>query len=189
MASALLVMDFINDIVHPDSPMAAKGYAQCVQEHDTITHLTTAIAKAKGMSIVFVRVAFEADYSDKPEHSPLFSKVDQFKVAQEGSWGTQFIDEIKHVQPDHVVTKNRVSPFYGTDLDGWLREHKIDTLYLCGVATDLVVESAAREAHDRDYKVNVLSDCCAAANTDEHEAALHTLAKIATVGTSKDLLY
>ena len=64
---------------------------------------------------------------------------------------------------------------------------EIDEVYLCGVSTDLVVQSAARDAHDRDYKVTILKDCCAAANDEDHNSSLSTLEKIAIVENSTEV--
>ncbi len=79
-----------------------------------------------------------------------------------GSWGTQVHDDLRPEPGESIVVKHRVSPFYGTNLDLLLRKRSVDTLLLAGVSTDLVVLSAAREAHDRDYRVEVLEDATAA---------------------------
>lgn len=41
--------------------------------------------------------------------------------------------------------------------------------------------SAARDAHDKDFRVTVLADCCAAANLKDHEFALKNMEKYAIV--------
>ena len=80
-----------------------------------------------------------------------------------------------------VLTKHRVSAFYGTPLDVILRANGIREVLICGVATDLAVQAAARDAHDRDYVVTVVSDCCGAASDEDHETSLRVLAKIGAV--------
>jgi nicotinamidase-related amidase len=64
-----------------------------------------------------------------------------------------------------VVTKSRVGPFSTTDLDIILKSRGIDTLVLMGIRTSGVVLSTVRWAADIDYRVIILSDCCA--DTDE----------------------
>lgn len=95
-------------------------------------------------------------------------------------WGTEFAEVVSPVPGDIVLVKHRVSAFYVTNLDLLLRARGIRDLYIAGVSTDLAVEAAARDAHDRDYNVIVLSDCCAAADED-HKNSIRTLKKIASV--------
>jgi nicotinamidase-related amidase len=63
----------------------------------------------------------------------------------------------------------------------------IKELFLIGVATDMVVESTAREAHDRDFVVTIISDCCIAANDKDHQRSLENMQKLSTIITSDTL--
>jgi nicotinamidase-related amidase len=76
---------------------------------------------------------------------------------------------------DIVVTKHRVSAFCGTDLEMILRAKAIDTLVLFGIATSGVVLSTLVEASDRDFRLVVLSDCCADSDTTLHAALIERL--------------
>lgn len=60
-----------------------------------------------------------------------------------------------------VLTKHRVGPFSTTNLDEVLKKQGIDTLVLMGISTSGCVLSTVRCAADMDYKLIVLSDCCA----------------------------
>jgi nicotinamidase-related amidase len=55
---------------------------------------------------------------------------------------------------------------------------------LAGVATDMVVESTAREAHDHDFSVTVISDCCIAASDEDQARSLKNMEKLATLVAS-----
>ncbi len=61
--------------------------------------------------------------------------------------GMDFVDEIKPTQRDIVITKQQWGAFYGTELDLQLRSRKIETIVLCGVSTNMGVETTARDAH------------------------------------------
>jgi nicotinamidase-related amidase len=76
---------------------------------------------------------------------------------------------------DIVITKHRVSAFYRTPLDLILRNKNINSILIAGAATDLSVSNAVRDAHDRDYQVTILADCCVAANQEDHETTLLSL--------------
>ncbi|MBU1622476.1 MAG: cysteine hydrolase [Nanoarchaeota archaeon] len=183
-------MDYINEIIHPEGKFKSKGYAAYAEENNTLSNVAEAVslARNKGMEIVYVKVGFSEDYQEQPKNSPLFGKADQFQALKLGTWATEFHESLDVREEDLQVVKHRISPFYKTNLDSYLKETGIKDFYLCGVATDLVVQSAARDAHDRDYNVFVLSDCCAAASAEDQENSLKTLAKIAKVGEYRDLL-
>jgi nicotinamidase-related amidase len=187
---ALVVMDYINEIVHPEGKLSGKGYSAFVEKYNTIENLTNAITMARenDFSIVYVKVGFSEDYNEHPAASPLFGKAKEYKALTLGTWATEFLEQLDVQKNDKIVIKNRVSPFFETDLHHYLQMKNITEVYLAGVATDLVVQSAARDAHDRDYNVRILSDCCAAANEKDHEDSLITMGKIGIVDTYKNLL-
>jgi len=118
----------------------------------------------------------------------LFGKAHEFQALKLNSWATEFHEQIDVKENDIILTKHRVSAFYGTPLDLILKNNKIDTILVAGVATDLAVSNTVRDAHDRDYQITILSDCCAAANNEDHETALASLKKLANVKNSKEVL-
>ena len=100
----------------------------------------------------------------------------------------EIVDEVKPVGDEPVIRKPRMNPFFGTALDSMLRSRDIDTVVLMGVATEFVVEAAARHAADADYRVIVLEDCCAGFSEDAHRVSLHIMDHLATLATSADFL-
>jgi nicotinamidase-related amidase len=100
----------------------------------------------------------------------------------------EIVDEVKPVGDEPVIRKPRMNPFYGTALESMLRSRDIDTLVLMGVATEFVVEAAARHAADADYRVIVLEDCCASFSDEAHRASLNVMDHLATLATSTDFL-
>tara|TARA_Y100000310_G_scaffold138709_2_gene137743 strand:+ start:2582 stop:3160 length:579 start_codon:yes stop_codon:yes gene_type:complete len=185
---AIIVMDYINEIVHPKGKFKGKGYADFIKENNTIENVLNAVefARKENMKVIYVKVGFSEDYKEQPKDSPLFGKADEFQALKLNTWATEFYEDLDIREEDKIITKHRVSPFYNTDLEKYLEENKVRELYLCGVSTDLVVQSAARDGHDRDYKINVLSDCCAAGSKKDHINSLTTLEKIAKVGNYQE---
>lgn len=62
---------------------------------------------------------------------------------------------------DLVLTKQRIGPFTTTYLNEVLKRLGVDTLVLMGIATFGCMLTTARWAADMDYKLVVVSDCCA----------------------------
>jgi nicotinamidase-related amidase len=79
-------------------------------------------------------------------------------------------------QPDAlVITKRQWGAFYGTELDLQLRRRGIRTILLCGVATNMGVESTARDAYERGYDQVFVEDATGARSEEEHA---HTMTRI-----------
>ena len=182
---ALVCIDFINEIVHPSGKLAVKGYAMFLDRHNTLARVAEVQKRFrnKGIPIVHVKVGFSPSYYEHPSDSPLFGKARELKTLTLGTWGTEFASQVAPSSDEIVIVKHRVNAFHGTALDLILRTRGIRELYIAGVATDLAVESAARDAHDHDYKITILSDCCVAASDDDHARGLTFLKKIAHITT------
>lgn len=187
---ALLVLDLINEIVHPDGKYAADGYGAQARERDVLVRAADAIrrARAADIPVIYVVVGFSPGYPEWPAGSPVFEKAKDGGRLVLGSWATQVHDTLAPLPGEPVVVKHRISPFHGTNLEVLLRTAGIDTLLLTGVSTELVVLTTAQAAHDRDYRVRVLEDATLAGDAEIHEAALKILSRISTVTTVAEAL-
>ena len=76
---------------------------------------------------------------------------------------------------DPVLSKNRYDAFHGTDLEERLRAKGVTDVAICGVMTNLCVETTARTAFVKDFRVRVLSDATATASHKMHLASLLNL--------------
>ena len=190
MKKTIIICDFINEIIHEEGKFKGKGYADFAKRNNILANTAEAVrlAREQGYHIIFVKVGFSKDYSEQPKLSPLFGKADEYQALQLDTWATEIVDKLKVEDKDTIITKHRVSPFYNTSLDAILKDNEIEDIYLCGCATDLVISSAVRDAHDRDYNTFVLQDCCAAGSESDHTNALIALKKIATIGNYEDLI-
>lgn len=187
--TALVLIDFINDIVDPKGKLAAKGYARFHEKQGSLTVASDLLARAraKKWAIIHVRVGFSPDYKEQPEGSPLFGGAKKFNALRLGDWGTEFHPNLLPLPDEAVIIKHRVSAFYGTSLEIMLRTYGVRTIIFAGCATDMAVQAAARDAHDRDFACIIASDSCIAANDDDHEQTLRMITKIAVVKKSEGI--
>lgn len=183
MSSALICLDLINDLIHPDGKLANKGYVEFAKENDTIQRIARIQDhfRQNGQLIVHTRVGFSEGYVECPPTSPLFGHAKKQGALQLGTWGTDLLEEVGKKGAEPALTKHRVSPFYRTRLELILRTQNVNHLYICGVSTNLAVEQTAREAHDRDLAVTVISDACIAADMETHSRALESIKAFADV--------
>ncbi|MBL4811229.1 MAG: cysteine hydrolase [Rhodobacteraceae bacterium] len=186
----LLVMDMLNDLVHPDG-MGAKSYVPLCKARGVYDNTAHIIARARtaGVMVAYVRIGFSPDYCECPPASPLFSKAKENNVFKLGEWGTEIFEDFAPLPGDPDIIKHRVSPFYATKLEPLLRAQGIRHLILTGVSTNGVVSAAVREGHDRDYACTVLEDCCAGATQTEHEHALSGLRRFAKISTASEVRF
>ncbi len=187
----LLVMDMINDLIHPDGPNGESGYGLEVKGRDIVTKTAAATAKARAADVPvgFVRIGFSPDYRECPPNSPIFSKARELGLFKLGTWGTEVHPDLGRQESDFDIVKHRVSPFYGTALEPILRANAIDRIVMCGVSSNAVVQSGVREGHDRDYDCVVLEDCCAALTPEEHELAITSLSRFCTVTSEAEFSF
>ena len=188
--TAVLAMDFENDIVHPAGAFKDFGFAQMVADNEILekaSQLLTAARKA-GVSVIYVSVKFRAGYPERAANAGLWQGLHGANALIEGTWGAQIHDQLTPKDGEPVVTKRGVSAFTASDLVQILHNNRIDTLILAGVATNFVVEGTARQACDLGYNTIVVGDCCTSMNQEAHEAALGTaLPFLCTVSTLEEV--
>jgi nicotinamidase-related amidase len=78
---------------------------------------------------------------------------------------------------DRELTKNRISPFYNTDLEKILKELTPDELVIVGIMTNLCVRSAVSDAYDRDYRIRVVTDACVSNSSEVDKFTFKDLKK------------
>lgn len=144
--------------------------------------------RAAGVRVVYTRIAFQPGYPDLVANSPLMNMVVQTNLHVEGTSGPSIVEEVKPEAADLVVTHQRLSGFHATPLDVLLRASGIDTVVVCGVATNLSVESTARTASDLGYRTLIIADACVAVSQPAHSASLESLGFLAEIVTSEELL-
>lgn len=186
MKSAYLVLDLQNDLVHPDGPNGKSPLGAEAARRDVVARTARAIAAARkaGALVGFVRVGFSADYRECPAGSPLFSMVRQYRLLKLGTWGAELHSALPVEEGDLQVVKHRVSPFHATPLELMLRTAGVGHVLCSGVSTQAVVQACTRDAHDRDFRVTVLEDCCSAPSDDEHRASIGSLGMFAAITTT-----
>ena len=188
--TAVLAMDFENDIVHPAGAFKDFGFAQMVADNDILEKTSQLLTAARnaGVSVIYVSVKFRAGYPERAANAGLWQGLHGANALIEGTWGAQIHDQLTPKDGEPVVTKRGVSAFTASDLVQILHNNRIDTLILAGVATNFVVEGTARQACDLGYNTIVVGDCCTSMNQEAHEAALETaLPFLCTVSTLEEV--
>ena len=135
----------------------------------------TALARAlraAGGTVVWVRVTPSPDGKDALHPQ---SDVAPLTPADRPADWAELVPELDRQPGDVVVTKRQWGAFYGTELDLQLRRRGVRTIILCGVSTNVGVESTARDAYERGYNQVFVEDATAARSVEEHEYVMGTV--------------
>ena len=101
----------------------------------------------------------------------------------------EFVPQLAPAPSDIIITKKQWGAFYGTDLDLQLRRRQLDTIVLCGIATDFGVESTARFAYEYGYQQIFAEDAMASMSDEQHHAAVNFIfRRIGRVRKTEEIL-
>ena len=161
--TALLVMDM------------QAGIAAMLPNAAAILNTTAkAIAKAREQKIpvIYVVVGFREGMPEvSPNNKSFVASKERFASVNMAEFMQVHLD-LKPKANEVVVIKRRFSAFTGSDLEVILRAYSAQHLVLAGVSTSGVVLSTLREAADKDYRLTVLSDCCADGDEEVHRVLI-----------------
>jgi len=161
--TALLVMDIQN------ATMAI------LQDNTTFVNAVTKsieTARSKNIPVIYVVVGYRKGYPEVSPDNKAFAlfKSGVMKLDSEESFAVYA--PIAPKGDEILIIKKRVSAFAGSDLEVVLRASGIKNMVLAGISTSGVVLSTLREAADKDYRITVLSDCCADRDEEVHRVLL-----------------
>lgn len=110
--------------------------------------------------------------------APMLERLERKNEAEPycmpGTWGIEIVSELRPVDDEFIVGKHRYSAFFGTGLEMFLESKGIESLIVCGTATNNCVDGTARDAYYRGYYVVLPSDLSAAPTEELHQATLQT---------------
>ncbi len=173
--TALLIIDMQEYFLNPQSPFCRSverresGFADYYLERSRETvepNLKRLLDRFRdrGARVIFTTVASE--FPDGQDLSPTFQRMNAEAKDQIGDvvipprsdpWA-RIVDSLAPLANEAVVNKTTFGGFASTGLDGALRNLGIDTLVIGGVVTNRCVETTARDATDRGYRVILVDD-------------------------------
>lgn len=129
--------------------------------------------RANGAPVIFTVVAsLRGDGSDQTWRHRQFGLI-----AHADSRDAAVLDELRRQPEDPLLVKTGSSIFNSTNVEHLLRNMGVTTLVMTGVWTNSCVETATRDAGDRDFRVVLAEDCCSAMSPWGDDTALRYLDK------------
>jgi nicotinamidase-related amidase len=177
-STALVLIDLQNGIV--GLPLAPHSGAEVVARG---TQLATEL-RQRGATIVYVRVSMSETLQlpvDAPTRDP--------NAPPPPASASELISDLDRQPDDIFITKRQWGAFYGTELDQQLRRRGIRTIIMGGIATNFGVESTARAAFDRGYRLLFAEDAMSTLHPDAHKFATGTIfPRMGRVRTTQEIL-
>ena len=111
----------------------------------------------KNLPVIYIRHLHDPDGSDAGRMYDFSGKTGKIGFRKE-SLETEYIDDLIIIKGAPEIIKNRYNSFFNTGLADLLNKLKINQVAIVGFMTNFCCESAARDAHDRDYYVDFIID-------------------------------
>jgi len=166
-STALMVIDMQRDFVEPGGFGEALG--------NDVSLVRTAIepcgrvlqaARDAGLMVIHTREGHRPDLTDCPPakltrggKTFIGEKGPKGRILIRGEGGHDIIPELYPIAGEPIIDKPGKGAFYQTDLHLILHSRNIKTLIVCGVTTEVCVNTTVREANDRGYECIIPEDC------------------------------
>lgn len=172
-ASALIVVDMQNAYAARGGYLDLAGFD--LSEIDPVIAAVVSLterARAAGLPVVFLQNGWDPAYVEaggclsvnrrKSNALRLMRERPELhgKLLAKGGWDHALIDAIRPRPDDIVLPKPRYSGFVGTPLDSMLRSRGVRYLLVCGVATNVCVETTIRDAFGLEYHPVLVREAC-----------------------------
>ena len=160
--------------------------------HSTADVLKTSMELAArfrqaGAPVILVNVGWSPDFKDA-----LRQPVDQPFAPPPGGFPAGFMDLVEGLKQsgDICITKRQWGAFHGTELDLQLRRRGIQTIVLGGVATNIGVESTARQAWEHGYAIILAEDATSGQSVEMHDFAIKKIfPRISKIAKAADISF
>ena len=180
-STALVIIDMQRDFMEPGGFGETLGndVSQLARAVKPIGAVLSA-ARDMGMLVIHTREGHLPDLSDAPpakveRGAPSLRIGDpgpMGRILIRGEAGHDIISELYPLDSEIVIDKPGKGAFYATELGDVLTKYGIENLLVCGVTTEVCVNTTVREANDRGYRCVVISDGCASYFPEFHEMGL-----------------
>ena len=180
-STALIIIDMQRDFVMPGGFGEALGNdVTPLQATIAPTARVLATARKRGMLVVHTREGHRPDLTDCPPtklvrgrgKTRIGDPGPMGRILVRGEIGHDIVPELYPRAGEPIIDKPGKGAFYATELGDVLEKYGIENLLVCGVTTEVCVNTTVREANDRGYRCVVLADGCASYFPEFHEMGL-----------------
>ncbi|MEO1198512.1 MAG: isochorismatase family protein [Pseudomonadota bacterium] len=172
---ALVIQDMQNDVVMEGGAFAESGSPGHCREQNAIANIARLAERCRQLGIPVIHVHFVVPPGARglTLNAPLFEGVIDANALVKGSWGAAAVPGLEPQGDDHVVEKNRMSAWEGSQLETILKAEGRDLIIETGAWTNMSIEHTARTGADKGYVMVIPEDGCSTMNADWHNASIN----------------
>ena len=166
--AGLVIIDMQRDFLEPGGFGAALGNdVSLLRRTFAPTRRLLDAARKARLTVIHTREGHRPDLADLPLTKKARGRLPNGigdpgpmgRILVRGEPGHDIIPELYPIPGEPVLDKPGKGAFHATDLDAMLKNRGITQLIVCGVTTEVCVNTTVREANDRGYECVVVEDC------------------------------
>ena len=157
---AIILIGLQNDYFSDDG-ILKEVVEESSKVSNIIENIINLVERIENTLIISTPIIFSEDYNELVEPVGILQTIKEVGAFKKGTKGAETIDQIKAFG-DKIIEipgKLGLNAFANTSLEETLSSKSIEEVILAGTVASICIDSTGRSAHEKGFKVTMLSDC------------------------------
>ena len=157
---AIILIGLQNDYFSDDG-ILKEVVEESSKVSNIIENIINLVERIDNTLIISTPIIFSEDYNELVEPVGILQTIKEVGAFKKGTKGAETIDQIKAFG-DKIIEipgKLGLNAFANTSLEETLSSKNIEEVILAGTVASICIDSTGRSAHEKGFKVTMLSDC------------------------------
>ena len=157
---AIILIGLQNDYFSDDG-ILKEVVEESSKVSNIIENIINLVERIENTLIISTPIIFSEDYNELVEPVGILQTIKEVGAFKKGTKGAETIDQIKAFG-DKIIEipgKLGLNAFANTSLEETLSSKNIEEVILAGTVASICIDSTGRSAHEKGFKVTMLSDC------------------------------
>ena len=157
---AIILIGLQNDYFSEDG-ILKEVVEESSKDSNIIENIINLVERLDNTLIISTPIIFSEDYNELVNPVGILQTIKEVGAFKKGTKGAETIDQIKAFG-DKIIEipgKLGLNAFANTSLEQTLLSKNIEEVILAGTVASICIDSTGRSAHEKGFKVTMLSDC------------------------------
>ena len=187
---AIILIGLQNDYFSDDG-ILNEVVEQSSKVSNIIENIINLVERIENTLIISTPIIFSEDYNELVEPVGILQTIKEVGAFKKGTKGAETIDQIKAFG-DKIIEipgKLGLNAFANTSLEETLSSKNIEEVILAGTVASICIDSTGRSAHEKGFKVTMLSDCISGRTVFEKDFYCENVFPLySNLSTSKEIV-